>query len=366
MPWDGLRAMRSSLWLLILIGCARSAAPISTAPCPASAPAAPVAPVVEAPPAPAEPDEAAVIAKSHALFEALDRPDLAAFQAAVGPGFTLFERQRLFDVGFLTKGITGRLERKAPSSSRSCKRERVYRNAGALVYLGTCVEQEPKDGGGTTESEGWNTVVWVRDGADWKAVHWQWQKGGIEAERELWNETLVTGTHFKRTPNQLLVDTVQGKKPGTALDVAMGQGRNAVFLASKGWKVTGVDISNEGIRIAKEAAAKQKLKLDTVEADVAKYDFGKARWDLVTLIYAGNSKSDIERIKTGIKPKGLFVVEFFAKEPSSAVGGFGPGELAAQFQDGWTILKDEIVDDIADWSMRKTKLARFVAQKAGL
>jgi len=63
----------------------------------------------------------------------------------------------------------------------------------------------------------------------------------------------------------------------------------------------------------------------------------------------------------------LFVVEFFAKEAvaGSSIGGFAPGELAAQFQDGWTIVKDEIVEDIADWGLRKTRLARFVAEKRG-
>src|SRR5439155_10668659 len=119
---------------------------------------------------------------------------------------------------------------------------------------------------------------------------------------------------FNLKPNQTLIDAVKGKKSGTALDIAMGQGRNAVFLATQGWKVTGVDISAEGIKQAKEAAAKQKVKLDTVEADIDTYDLGKDRWDLVTLIYAGNDPKLIERIKPAIKKGGMFVVEFFAKE----------------------------------------------------
>jgi ubiquinone/menaquinone biosynthesis C-methylase UbiE len=66
----------------------------------------------------------------------------------------------------------------------------------------------------------------------------------------------------------------------------MGQGRNVLHLASQDW-VTGIDISEEGIRLAKAAATKQKLKFDAVVQDMKKYDFGVARWDLVTMIYAG-------------------------------------------------------------------------------
>jgi 2-polyprenyl-3-methyl-5-hydroxy-6-metoxy-1,4-benzoquinol methylase len=39
---------------------------------------------------------------------------------------------------------------------------------------------------------------------------------------------------------------VEARKPGRALDIGMGQGRNSVFLALKGWDVTGFDISDEG------------------------------------------------------------------------------------------------------------------------
>ena len=52
------------------------------------------------------------------------------------------------------------------------------------------------------------------------------------------------------------MDAVQGRKPGRALDIGMGQGRNAVFLATQGWDVTGFDPSTEAVRIAKANADK--------------------------------------------------------------------------------------------------------------
>jgi SAM-dependent methyltransferase len=162
-----------------------------------------------------------------------------------------------------------------------------------------------------------------------------------------------------------MIDTVARRTPGAALDIAMGQGRNAIYLALKGWKVTGVDISDEGIRIAKDNAARQKLKLGTVQQDLAVYDFGVARWDLVTMIYAGDDLKMIERIKPSIRSGGLFVLEYFHDDATqgTGIGGFGTGELAPLFRDGWTILEDLVVEDVADWGLRRTKLVRFAAEK---
>src|SRR5205085_5413646 len=148
--------------------------------------------------------------------------------------------------------------------------------------------------------------VWVREGETWKVAHWQ-----VEEEpspRDEWNEAFRRSIGFNREPNRLLVEAVKGRKPGRALDVAMGQGRNALYLASQGWKVTGVDISDEGLRIARDQARAKKLALDTIEADVDKWDFGTNRWDLVTLIYAGSDNARLAKIKPCLKQGGLVIV----------------------------------------------------------
>jgi SAM-dependent methyltransferase len=98
----------------------------------------------------------------------------------------------------------------------------------------------------------------------------------------------------------------------------MGQGRNAVYLASKGWKVTGIDISDEGVRIARETAAKQKLALDAIETDSDTWDFGTSRWALVTMIYSGADVPTVERVKTSLRRGGLFVVEVFHRTARAA------------------------------------------------
>jgi len=353
--------MRALSLVLLLVACGGSK-PAPVAPPP---PAPVVAPMPPPPPQPAMLDEAAVVERSKAFYDAMDNDNVPAVQAVLGPSFVVFDQARSYAAKHVIARMQSRAERQDAKRRRVWKDIRTYLGPNTAVFVGEAVESLPAAGETkATEWQGWNTVVWTHDGTDWKIAHVQWQVGGVEAERSMWNEMYRKAIGFKQTANQHLIDSVKGKKPGSALDIAMGQGRNAVFLATKGWKVTGVDISDEGIRVAKEAAAKAKVKITTVQADNETYDLGKEKWDLVTLIYAGNDPAMIERIKPSIKKGGLFVVEFFHREASSGtgIGGFSDGELATQFT-GWKIIKDEVVEDVADWGLRKLKLVRFTAQK---
>jgi SAM-dependent methyltransferase len=163
----------------------------------------------------------------------------------------------------------------------------------------------------------------------------------------------------------LLVEVTTGLKPGTALDLAMGQGRNALYLASIGWKVTGIDFADEGVQSARTEAAKRKLELTTINADIDTWDFGANRWELISMIYPGdNHEPWIEKAKLGLKKGGLFVLEFFAGDPDHPDGGYLAGQLAKAFGDGsFLILRDDTVEDTPDWGLDHAKLVRFVARK---
>ncbi|MFN0248219.1 MAG: methyltransferase domain-containing protein [Kofleriaceae bacterium] len=346
----------------VFLGCGGNRPPpVAPVAPPAPTPAVTCAPTVA--PA-AQLDDAKLSERSKGLYDAMDGNDVTTFLKLAGPAFVLFEDGRSYSSSMLVQQMSSRVERNLPRRTRTWKEERTYVGPNVAVFVGLAVEVLPTEGGKTTEFEGWNTAVWVNDGSEWKASHLQWQPGGIEAERSMWNEAFRKQISFKTTANQLLVDTIKGKKTGAALDVMMGQGRNAVFLATKGWRVTGVDISDEGIRQAKEEAKKKGVQLTAVQADVQKFDFGTNKWDLVTMIYAGNDASTVEKIKASLKKNGLFIVEFFHSEGTAGagIGGFATGELAAKLE-GWKIIKDEVVEDVADWGMRKVKLVRFVAQK---
>lgn len=352
--------------LLLLLGACGGAPQSAPPPAAEGARPAPVTATPTAAPIAPDLDEAAVKAKSHALLDAYDRLDEQAFSKDLGATFGLFEFSQVSDRELLLKRMRAQLARHAATPSRAWTTEHVYVGGNAVVFIGESIERFPAVGDSpASEHTFWHTLVWVREGEQWKAAHWQCQKGGLDAARDEWNMTYRELTNFNRKPNQLLVSAVKGRKPGAALDVAMGQGRNAIYLASQGWKVTGVDISDEGIRIARENASKQKQKLETINADMETWDFGKDRWDLVTLIYAGDDVKQIEKIKASLRKGGLFVVESFHREAEKdpAAGGFATHQLSALFKDGYKIVRDEVVEDIADWGLHKTKLVRFVAQK---
>jgi SAM-dependent methyltransferase len=315
-------------------------------------------------PAPTPLTEAEVIARSHAVLDAFDRGDAAALRDALASGFIRFDSGKLTTRDKVLERVSAQPPH-APDMTRGWNEEHAYVRANDAVFIGMSVEHETgNDSHGNREYDGWYTMAWTRDGDVWRVTHWTWRAHhtALEEEREVWNDTFRQSIGFEHEPNRLLVDTVKGKPPGRALDVMMGQGRNAVFLASQGWKVTGVDISDEGIRIARDTAAKKGVALDAVQADAESYDFGTAKWDLVTMIYAGNNDKIVDKIKPSLKPGGLFVVEFFAATPTDS-GGFKAGQLAKAFGDGFEILRDDVVDDRPDWARDKAKLVRFVARK---
>lgn len=354
--------MRLLILVLMLAACTRPA-PQTPAPVVPDCPPPPAAPVAKAPPVL---DDATVIARSEALLDAISRHDVAAFDAATSPAFVQFKSGRTYDKRSMITGFEARKQAAATRPvTRTCERQRVIPGSVTIAYFGTCNESVPaSDDMPAYQLETFHTVVHALEGDTWRVVHWQWRTAGLDAERENWDITFRQGIGFKQTENSHLRHAVKGRRPGKALDIAMGQGRNVLYLASRGWKVTGVDISEEGIRLAKEKAAKQKLTFEAVVSDIEKYDLGKDRWDLVTLIYAGARPALIERIKPSIKRGGLFVLEFFHEEATAGtgIGGIAAGALAKQFE-GWTILTDEVVEDIADWGLRKSKLVRFTAQR---
>jgi len=162
---------------------------------------------------------------------------------------------------------------------------------------------------------------------------------------------------FRTNPSQFLARMVEGRKAGRALDVAMGQGRNSLFLAAAGWEVTGYDISEDGMTIARTAAGKAGTPLRTVLASHDQFDYGTAQWDLIVETFAFTNLTDAayrKRVIDSLKPGGLLVIEGFGGGPRNALlQGFGELRVVAY----------EDRDDVADWGMQKMRLTRLAAQK---
>jgi len=309
---------------------------------------------------PRPPADRDIIAKSHAFLDAIDRGDLAAVTTQLGTNYVHFEGSYR-DAAKDLASIKERLANPDPSAgieSRTWSQERVFARGSDAVFIGRAIEQQAgnKIHGGYKD-EGWYTLVWSRHAASWELVYRGWQMAGSVAKTQVWNHIFENKLGFEHAPNKLLVASAATHAPGTAIDVAMGQGRNALYLASAGWAVTGVDFSEEGIRQARAEAAVHAFKLDAVLSDVTTYDYGTAKWDLVAMIYAYPALSKIADLQRATKPGGLFVYEYFGgpdDEPSPP--------LATQFA-AWDISKDEIVDDVPDWRTDRAKIHRFVARK---
>ena len=311
------------------------------------------------------PSEEDIKRLSHELLDAYDRGDVAAVEPRLARELLHFEGGH----GTTRDEELAQLRKRKPGSayiaSRAWEEERVRVHGDSAVFTGKASERQGgNDAKGGYKFAGWYLLEWVRRGDAWQVRVWTWQRAGEQSMRDTWNEIYRNGLGFERKPNRLLVETVKGKKPGTALDVAMGQGRNALHLAAAGWKVTGIDFSDEGLRIAREEAARRKLPLEAINVNIDEYDFGKDRWDLVTMIYATEKVAWIEKIKPALRPGGLFVVEYFAQDPDDpGDGGFAPGQLAKLFASGFEILRDEVVEDAPDWALDHARLVRFVAKK---
>ena len=86
--------------------------------------------------------------------------------------------------------------------------------------------------------------------------------------------------HFNHAPNAFLAAFVANRRPGVALDYAMGNGRNALYLAKLGWDVYGFDHSDVAVAEARKRAEELGLKIHTAAVPDSRYDFGKERFDL--------------------------------------------------------------------------------------
>jgi len=188
-------------------------------------------------------------------------------------------------------------------------------------------------------------------------------------------------TRFTTDPNAFLVRAAKGLKPGKALDVAMGQGRNAVYLATQGWDVTGFDIADEGLRVANENAAKAGVGIHTVHARFEDFDYGKERWDMIYFVYTDAPVVDpkfVEKIVAALKPGGYLLMERPFKDLDNPdpdwraplVDWDKPNALAKAWSD-LRILLYEDTTGIGEWQQTKTnrlekqlRIVRLLARKA--
>ena len=108
------------------------------------------------------------------------------------------------------------------------------------------------------------------------------------------------------------------KPGGKCLLLADGEGRNGVYMAEQGFRVTSVDFSASGLEKARALAQQRGVSIETVQADLADYDLGTEQWDCIVGIYChfppAVRNKVLKAIPGALKKGGRFVMECYTPD----------------------------------------------------
>ena len=128
-------------------------------------------------------------------------------------------------------------------------------------------------------------------------------------EGAAWDKTYARKDYvFGKEPAKFLHQHINELPKGRALDIAMGEGRNAVFLAKKGFYVEGVDISAVALRKAQALAAENGVKIHTVNANLQNYQIKPDHYNVIINFYF-LERTLFPQIKAGLKKGGIVMFE---------------------------------------------------------
>jgi len=158
-----------------------------------------------------------------------------------------------------------------------------------------------------------------------------------------WNARYATDELiWKAEPNRFLPPEVAALVPGRALDLACGEGRNAVWLAQQGWQATGVDFAAEGLAKGRRLAADRDVDVEWVEADVSTWAAPPASYDLVVVFYlqlpAAERGTVMRTAADALAPGGTLLV--VAHDTRNLTDGFGGPQSAAVLYTAEDVLAD--------------------------
>jgi SAM-dependent methyltransferase len=131
--------------------------------------------------------------------------------------------------------------------------------------------------------------------------------------REDWNARYAAKELlWTAEPNRLFALEMEGLEPGRALDLACGEGRNAVWLAERGWRLTAVDFSDVALEKARRLAASRGVEVEWVVVDLLAFEPDPRSFDLVALLYLQLPHEELERAVAAaaeaVAPGGTLIV----------------------------------------------------------
>jgi SAM-dependent methyltransferase len=177
-----------------------------------------------------------------------------------------------------------------------------------------------------------------------------------EMYKNMWNERYKESAYaYGKGPNVFFKEWLEKFTPGTILMPADGEGRNGVFAACSGWKVTAFDLSIEGKQKALALAKEFNVTLDYIVADLEQLHFNNKSFDAIGLIYAhfaAEKKAAFHaKLNKYLKSGGLIILEAFSKNHialnKSNPGVGGPKDIDMLYS------KEEVLKDFAGYQLLK-------------
>jgi SAM-dependent methyltransferase len=132
------------------------------------------------------------------------------------------------------------------------------------------------------------------------------------SDRVRWNEK-YRRKDYPEEPSAIVKEFCGWVQPSTALDIAAGRGRNALFLADQGFTVDAVDISDEGLSFLRG----RHLAIQSICADLDTFDIPVGRYGLIINILFLNRRL-FPQIREGLRPGGLLIFETLLETPGHA------------------------------------------------
>ena len=153
-------------------------------------------------------------------------------------------------------------------------------------------------------------------------------------DKDRWNSKYETEVYlFGEKPIPFLVDNVHLLRKGKVLDIAMGEGRNGVYLATQGFEVLGLDISEKGLEKAHNLAKKNKVTIETKVVDLESFTLEPNSYDVILCTYY-MQKDLFKQFQSALKPGGMIVVETYNVDYLKY----------AQFSRKWALDTNEMLD----------------------
>ncbi len=175
----------------------------------------------------------------------------------------------------------------------------------------------------------------------------------MEMDQTFWDGSFKEGPEGVHVLDFVIGDEIEHLEPGRALDLGCGAGSNAIMLAGQGWTVTGVDWSEEAVRLATEAAAAKGIDARFMVGDVTTWE-PPEQYDLVISTYAlpagDDARTAIRTARSALAEGGtLLVVEW----------DVSMREVWEFFEEGDFLPLQEMTEILSDLTIEKAEVRRI-------